>query len=376
MSPEERARAFDYAFRGVGSGRDGRRAGKGIGLAVTKEILEANGGRISLSSEAGFGSEVTILLPFQRAVAEMAAGVAQRGSSSWTTTRRVGSPSATSSPAEGFAVDAPGDAAARPSGAMRDVPDLVILDVNMPGMSGWELCAILRRQSSTREVPILFLTGRQEVKDRITAMQLGGSDYLAKPFGAGGAAPQGASPACARTTPMPWTEADEHEPGARTAASRPDRVRRRDGSSPLATGAAPAARTSSTTGSPGFRSTPSRTRSAWRPSSGSSTWGSSTSRSASSSASRSSTAGSSTTASSSPSSDGLREDLARAPAWRPTSSPSVIRAPTASTCSSTCLPPAPRPRPGPHARGGGGAPPGEHRPAAPQSPSGERPWTS
>jgi len=43
---------------------------------------------------------------------------------------------------------------------------------------------ILRRQSATREVPILFLTGRSEVKDRITAMQLGGSDFLAKPFGA------------------------------------------------------------------------------------------------------------------------------------------------------------------------------------------------
>ncbi len=54
----------------------------------------------------------------------------------------------------------------------------------MPGMTGWEFCAILRRQSATREVPVLFLTGRSEVKDRITAMQLGGSDFLAKPFGA------------------------------------------------------------------------------------------------------------------------------------------------------------------------------------------------
>jgi signal transduction histidine kinase len=65
MSPEERTRAFDYSFRGAGAVASGSR-GKGIGLAVTKEILEANGGRISLSSEAGFGSEVTILLPFSR----------------------------------------------------------------------------------------------------------------------------------------------------------------------------------------------------------------------------------------------------------------------------------------------------------------------
>jgi signal transduction histidine kinase len=65
MSPEEQARAFDYAFRGAGAIASGTR-GKGLGLAVTREILEANGGKISLSSEAGYGSEVTIMLPFQR----------------------------------------------------------------------------------------------------------------------------------------------------------------------------------------------------------------------------------------------------------------------------------------------------------------------
>ena len=85
---------------------------------------------------------------------------------------------------DGYEVEAPTDPEAALPDLLRAVPDLVILDVNMPGMSGWELCALLRRQSSTRAVPVLFLTGRQEVKDRITAMQVGGSDYLAKPFGA------------------------------------------------------------------------------------------------------------------------------------------------------------------------------------------------
>ena len=65
MSDDERARAFDFAFRGAGAVASGAR-GKGLGLALTKEILEANGGKISLSSEAGFGSEVTILLPFSK----------------------------------------------------------------------------------------------------------------------------------------------------------------------------------------------------------------------------------------------------------------------------------------------------------------------
>ncbi|HYR46606.1 MAG TPA: sensor histidine kinase [Thermoanaerobaculia bacterium] len=63
MSPQERERAFDYAFRGTGAIASGR-PGRGLGLAVSREILEANGGKISLTSDAGFGSEVTILLPF------------------------------------------------------------------------------------------------------------------------------------------------------------------------------------------------------------------------------------------------------------------------------------------------------------------------
>jgi DNA-binding response OmpR family regulator len=86
--------------------------------------------------------------------------------------------------AEHLKVSMPVDSRAALSEILHETPDLVILDVNMPGMSGWELCAILRRQSTTRDVPVLFLTGRAELKDRIRAMQLGGSDYLMKPFGA------------------------------------------------------------------------------------------------------------------------------------------------------------------------------------------------
>jgi DNA-binding response OmpR family regulator len=85
---------------------------------------------------------------------------------------------------EDYVVETPPDPHSALPELLRSVPDLVILDVNMPGMSGWELCSLLRRQSATRTVPVLFLTGRQEVRDRITAMQVGGSDYLAKPFGA------------------------------------------------------------------------------------------------------------------------------------------------------------------------------------------------
>jgi len=61
-------------------------------------------------------------------------------------------------------------------------PDLVILDVIMPGMDGLETCARIRQVST---VPIIFLTARQTVDDKVAGLQLGGDDYLVKPFSPG-----------------------------------------------------------------------------------------------------------------------------------------------------------------------------------------------
>lgn len=83
---------------------------------------------------------------------------------------------------EGYEIEGASDSGKALTEILRDPPDVLVLDVNMPELSGWELCDILRRQSQTRELPVLFLTGRSEVRDRITAMQVGGTDHLAKPF--------------------------------------------------------------------------------------------------------------------------------------------------------------------------------------------------
>ena len=84
--------------------------------------------------------------------------------------------------ADGYQVEAAPDQAQALRAVLQDPPALVVLDVNMPGLDGWELCDILRRQSHTRDVPVLFLTGRADLRDQITAMQVGGSDYVTKPF--------------------------------------------------------------------------------------------------------------------------------------------------------------------------------------------------
>src|SRR6266480_8039025 len=64
----------------------------------------------------------------------------------------------------------------------REKPNLVILDLMLPGLSGMELCKILRQRSDTSRLPILMLTAKAGETDRIVGLEMGADDYLAKPF--------------------------------------------------------------------------------------------------------------------------------------------------------------------------------------------------
>jgi two-component system response regulator MprA len=66
--------------------------------------------------------------------------------------------------------------------AQRLHPDLIILDVMLPGMDGIEVCRRLREFESTADVPILMLTAKDEVRDRVAGLESGADDYLTKPF--------------------------------------------------------------------------------------------------------------------------------------------------------------------------------------------------
>jgi len=61
-------------------------------------------------------------------------------------------------------------------------PDLIILDLNLPVVSGVEVCRILRSRSDARHVPIIMLTARTTEDDRVTGLELGADDYVTKPF--------------------------------------------------------------------------------------------------------------------------------------------------------------------------------------------------
>ena len=61
-------------------------------------------------------------------------------------------------------------------------PDLILLDVGMPGMNGYELCERLRSEPQLREIPVLFLSAATQTADKVRAFQAGGVDYITKPF--------------------------------------------------------------------------------------------------------------------------------------------------------------------------------------------------
>ena len=80
---------------------------------------------------------------------------------------------------EGFDVKSVGDGSIALQEILDYAPDLVVLDVMLPGMNGLEICRRLRAQST---IPVIMLTARGEEIDRVLGLEVGADDYLAKPF--------------------------------------------------------------------------------------------------------------------------------------------------------------------------------------------------
>lgn len=80
---------------------------------------------------------------------------------------------------EGYQVEVAGDGLTALEMARNNKPDLVVLDVMLPGMDGFEVCRILRQESN---ISVLMLTARDDEIDRVVGLEVGADDYMAKPF--------------------------------------------------------------------------------------------------------------------------------------------------------------------------------------------------
>jgi DNA-binding response OmpR family regulator len=81
-----------------------------------------------------------------------------------------------------FSVSAAHDGESGVREAARHMPDIVLLDLNLPGMDGMAVCEQLRRSRATATVPIIMLTARIEEADKVSGLALGADDYITKPF--------------------------------------------------------------------------------------------------------------------------------------------------------------------------------------------------
>jgi DNA-binding response OmpR family regulator len=83
----------------------------------------------------------------------------------------------------GYRVITAADGSSALDAARSEIPDLIILDVMLPGMDGLEVCRQLRRESGTATTPIVMLTAKSDEIDKVVGLEVGADDYVTKPFG-------------------------------------------------------------------------------------------------------------------------------------------------------------------------------------------------
>ncbi|WP_138758502.1 ATP-binding protein [Modestobacter altitudinis] len=207
---QELPRVFDRFHRVPGSlGR--HREGTGIGLALVRELLALHGGSVTVTSEPGQGSTFTATVPYGSPDAsgdadhpvgpsEVARGTAEAWAADVTPREQPAVPAGAT--ATVLVVDDNADMRTyltrllSPVWAVRtctngeealaavaeELPDVVLTDVMMPRVDGFELLRRLRADPATRDVPVIMLTARAGQEAAVEGFAAGADDYLAKPF--------------------------------------------------------------------------------------------------------------------------------------------------------------------------------------------------
>ena len=215
VPPEKRGLIFESFVQADGT-VSREYGGTGLGLSISKRLVEAHGGTITVDSAPGHGSSFTFSLPVTQSQSDHEPTLP-----AWPEEQH---PIRAAVPAKGASADVqPGAAAGQKRAAttliVDDDPvnlqvlrnqlslhnhevveatngrdalrllgeqdfDLVLLDVMMPGLSGYEVCSILRQHHSETQLPVIMLTAKNQIEDIVAGLESGANDYLAKPFDA------------------------------------------------------------------------------------------------------------------------------------------------------------------------------------------------
>ncbi len=232
IAPEKQQQIFQPFFQADGS-ISREYGGTGLGLAITQHLVKLHGGKLGLDSQLGQGSTFTVSLPlaFQDPLTTSADSLtasadspklAMRHETSSSNTPSSEAPSFetiahTPSPdrlppstsqeslstetilvvddepinvkvvegqlvSEGYRVEVAIDGFQALQVVQQRMPDLILLDVMMPRLNGYEVCHQLRETYNAAQLPIIMLTARTQLEDLVQGLKAGANDYLAKPF--------------------------------------------------------------------------------------------------------------------------------------------------------------------------------------------------
>lgn len=205
MSKEDLNIAFNEFEQGVHA-RKKQEIGTGLGLSITKDLVQLHGGRIFLSSDLGEGTTVGFTLPIYQEPVKKPPSISPYYERTQIEQATEGSVSPTNYKIKGRILIADDDlvniqvlsnhltlngyelVVAHDGEEVLTIIregatfDLIILDLMMPKLSGYEVCKEIRADFSLTELPILILTAQSRLKDVVTAFQAGANDYLIKPY--------------------------------------------------------------------------------------------------------------------------------------------------------------------------------------------------
>jgi len=205
ISSEELPNIFNRFYQ-AGASTIRKSGGTGIGLALTKELVDLMNGIIEAKSSINEGSEFSIKIPVTNKAST--AKVVQNGMVSFTTVSKT--PSIYAEEIQELNSELPllliiednmdvahylktclnneyetihaVDGIAGIDMALEKIPDIIICDVMMPGKDGFEVCETLKSDERSDHIPIILLTAKVTIEDRLTGLSHGADAYLAKPF--------------------------------------------------------------------------------------------------------------------------------------------------------------------------------------------------